>query len=116
MKYTSEQLDAIAAKLRGMPAAAKPKQEYTKQAAVGMLTKEINALQKRGYTLAQIAEALRGEGLDIATPTLKNYLLSTRPTRKKAPPAAITARPVDVKPQASGKASSFPVASDTDDI
>ncbi|WP_229258763.1 protein mobC [Duganella flavida] len=115
MKYTTEQLDAIAAKLRSMPAVAKPKQEYTKQAAVGMLTKEINTLQKRGYSLAQIAEALRGEGLDIATPTLKNYLLRTKPARKKTPPVSITVRPVEAKSQALGKAS-FPVASDTDDI
>lgn len=43
-------------------------------------------LQKNGYTLEQISQVLRGEGLDVATPTLKSYLLRARPASKK--PAA----------------------------
>lgn len=116
MKYTSEQLDAIAAKLRDMPAVEKRRQEYSKQAAVAVLIKEITALQKRGYALAEIAEALRGEGLDIATPTLKNYLLRTKPTRKKPSTANAVPKPVPPKPPPATKPSSFPVASDTDEI
>lgn len=116
MKYTSEQLDVIAAKLRDMPAAEKPRQEYTKQAAVEVLIKEIRGLQKRGYALAQIAEALRGEGLDIATPTLKNYLLRTKPARKKLSATSTDTKPVQAKPKPSSKSASFPVASDTDEI
>jgi len=117
MKYTSEQLDAIAAKLRDMPAVEKRRQEYSKQAAVAVLIKEITALQKRGYALAEIAEALRGEGLDIATPTLKNYLLRTKPARKKPSTAnAVPPKPVPPKPPPATKPSSFPVAYDTDEI
>jgi len=84
MKYTTEQLEAIAAKLRDMPPVEKKKQEHSKQEAVRILAKEITALQKRGYTLDQISETLRGEGLSIATPTLKSYLQRAKPA-KKAP-------------------------------
>ena len=74
MGYTNEKLEAIAAKLKNMPVIEKKKQEHSKQDAVKLLSKEIALLQKRGYTLDQIAETLRGEGLDITTPTLKSYL------------------------------------------
>jgi methionine synthase II (cobalamin-independent) len=84
MKYTTEQLEAIAAKLRDMPPVEKKKHEHSKQEAVRILAKEIGALQKRGYTLDQISETLRGEGLSIATPTLKSYLQRAKPA-KKAP-------------------------------
>lgn len=84
MKYTTEQLEAIASKLREMPPVEKKKQEHSKQEAVRVLSKEIAALQKRGYTLDQISETLRGEGLSIATPTLKSYLQRAKPA-KKAP-------------------------------
>jgi hypothetical protein len=143
MKYTTEKLESIAAKLRDLPPPDKRRQEYSKQAAVGVLIREITALQKRGYTLVQIAEALRGEGLDIASSTLKTYLLRTKPERKApAPRTASTSSPlaptagkqandrtsatrVPVKQvvskrapvkQTAMKQASFPIASDTDDI
>lgn len=84
MKYTTEQLEAIAAKLRQMPAVEKKKPNHSKQDAVRVLSKEIVALQKRGYTLEQISETLRGEGLGIATPTLKSYLQRAKPEKKTA--------------------------------
>ena len=73
-----EQIEAIAEKLRSMPPIDKSKQERTMQETIKILTKEIHLLQKRGYTLDHIAESLRGEGLDIATPTLKTYLHRTK--------------------------------------
>jgi methionine synthase II (cobalamin-independent) len=82
VKLTPENIEAIAAKLRELPPIEKPKPEFSKQEAVKLLSKEIVAMQKRGYTLVQISEALRGEGLSIATPTLKTYLQKARPTRK----------------------------------
>ena len=83
MKYTTEQLDTIASKLRNMPAIEKNKQEHSKQEAVKLLSKEIVAMQKRGYTLDQISEALRGEGIAVTTPTLKSYLQRAKPASKK---------------------------------
>ena len=84
MQYTTEQLDAIATKLREMPPIEKKKQRHSKQEAVKIISKEIIALQKRGYSLDQISETLRGEGLNIATPTLKSYLQRARPIKKSS--------------------------------
>ena len=83
MGYSNEKLGAIAAKLKTMPVIEKKKQEHSKQDAVKVLAKEIAALQKRGYTLDQIAETLRGEGLDITTPTLKSYLQRIKAAKNK---------------------------------
>ena len=117
MKYTTEQLDAIATKLRDMPKVEKKKQEHSKQEAVRVLSKEIAALQKRGYTLDQISETLRGEGLSIATPTLKSYLQRAKPDKKfpvqapgDTPPA-----PSAKKPSDASKAT-FTPKPDSDDI
>jgi hypothetical protein len=83
MSYTTEQLDAIAVKLRALPPIEKKKQLHSKQEAVRKLAKDITAMQKNGYTLDEISKILRGEGLDVATPTLKSYLQRARPTPKK---------------------------------
>lgn len=83
-KYTQEQIDGLAEKLRAMPPVERKKQEHSKQEAVRLLRKEIEAMQKRGYTLDDISEALRGGGLDITTPTLKNYLARAKPAGSKA--------------------------------
>ena len=83
MGYTNEKLEAIAAKLKTMPVIEKKKQEHSKQDAIKLLSKEIAALQKRGYTLDQIAETLRGEGLEITTPTLKSYLQRIKAGKNK---------------------------------
>ena len=85
MGYSNEKLGAIAAKLKTMPVIEKKKQEHNKQDAIKVLAKEIAALQKRGYTLDQIAETLRGEGLDITTPTLKSYLQRIKAGKNKEP-------------------------------
>jgi TolA-binding protein len=79
VKYTTEQLEAIASKLREMPVIEKKKQEHSKQESIKILSKEIASLQKKGYTLEQISEALSGEGLGISTPTLKSYLQRAKP-------------------------------------
>jgi len=120
MKYTTELLEAIAAKLRDMPPVEKKKREHSKQEAVRILAKEITALQKRGYTLDQISETLRGEGLSIATPTLKNYLQRAKPNKKQpaqakedTPPAA--RRPAVKKPEETSKAT-FTPKPDSDEI
>ena len=118
MKYTTEQLEAIASKLRDMPPVEKKQQEHNKQEAVRMLSKEIADLQKRGYTLDQISETLRGEGLSIATPTLKSYLQRAKPTKKApvhAPGDTPPPRPAVKNPADTSKAT-FTPKPDSDDI
>ena len=88
MKYTAEQVEAMAAKLRQLPPVEKKTQDFSRQETVKLLAKEITALQRRGYTLDAISESLRGVGLDILTPTLKNYLQRARPGKKKTVRAA----------------------------
>lgn len=117
MKYTTEQLEAIAAKLREMPPVEKKQQEHSKQEAVRVLSKEIAALQKRGYTLDQISETLRGEGLSIATPTLKSYLQRAKPA-KKAPVQAPgdTPPPLPAHKTADTSKATFTPKPDSDEI
>lgn len=119
MKYTTEQLEAIAAKLREMPLIEKKKQEHSKQEAVKLLSKEIASMQKRGYTLDQISEALRGEGLAVATPTLKSYLQRAKPASKKPPVQAQEDTPPPrpaVKKSADASKATFTPKPDSSDI
>jgi len=74
MKYTTEQIEAVRSKMKDLPPIEKKKQELGKSDVVKMLAKEIAVLRKRGYTFEQISEYLKGEGLDIGTPSLKSYL------------------------------------------
>ncbi len=127
MGYTNEKLEAIAAKLKNMPVIEKKKQEHSKQDAVKLLSKEIALLQKRGYTLDQIAETLRGEGLDITTPTLKSYLQRIKAGKNKDSKMAHktesqkTVTPVNKQATETGQKSkeskaSFTPKPDSDDI
>lgn len=87
MDYTLEIADRLAEKLRATPAKDPSQRRLDKQGVVRHLASEILALQQRGYTLEEVAESLRGHGLDITTPTLKNYLQRAKGAsseRKKA--------------------------------
>ena len=126
MKFTTEQIEAVRSKLKNLPEIEKVKKEHTKAETVRMLAKEITSLQKRGYALEQIADYLKGEGLDIGTPTLKSYLQRTKAaavatskskaqaqkdTPPPAPPETSTPRPEVDKSKAY-----FTPRPDTDDI
>jgi alanyl-tRNA synthetase len=93
-KYTPEQLESVAEKLRSMPPVEEKKKsaELSKQEAIKALSKDIRAMQKRGYTLEMIANILKAENISVSVPTLRNYLqaqrgrpaASTRRTRRGA--------------------------------
>jgi ribosomal protein L12E/L44/L45/RPP1/RPP2 len=74
MTYTLEQTEEMERTLRALPAMDSSKRRLNKQAVVKRLSRELAALQARGYTMEQIAECLRGIGFEISTPTLKSYL------------------------------------------
>lgn len=74
MAYTLEDVERMASDLRTLPAMDSAKRKLTKQAAIKHLAREIASLQKRGYSIEQVVDSLRGVGLDISTPTLKSYL------------------------------------------
>jgi hypothetical protein len=73
-QYKLEQIAGVAKKLRGLPAIEKKNLELTQKEAIRMLSKEIIALQKKGYALKQIIEVLHGEGMPITLATLKGYM------------------------------------------
>ena len=50
---------------------------------LSLLAGELVALQQRGYTIEEVAESLRGRGLAIPTPTLKNYLQRAKSKTEK---------------------------------
>ena len=94
MEYTVEKANQIAAALRALPPGDDSKCKLDKQGVVRRLADEILALQKRGYTIEQVAESLTTVGLDITTPTLKSYLQRIKKTGGKTPkrrpiPAAV---------------------------
>ena len=70
-KYTPEQLESVAEKLRSMPAVEEKKKstELSKQEAIKALSKDIRAMQKRGYTLEMIANILKDENIAVSVPT-----------------------------------------------
>ena len=95
--YKADHLEAVAAKLRAMPQVEKKPKDHNKQDAIKILAREIKAMQTRGYSLDQIGETLRGEGIAVTTPTLKSYLQRTKPVKK-----------ITVKPDANQKAEPRP--------
>jgi hypothetical protein len=72
--FTIESLDRIAAKLRALPPVDRSTRSLNKQEMVRRLAREIASLQRRGYTLEEVAESLRSSDVPITTPTLKSYL------------------------------------------
>ena len=103
MARTVAQAEALAEKLRALPAIENKNRPISKAEEIKLLANEIAALQERNYSLQQIAEFLTGEGLEISTATLKNYLqrskaTSKRPSKKK--PAAAPKEAPSPTPQA----------------
>ncbi|MET0340943.1 MAG: hypothetical protein ABW252_08070 [Polyangiales bacterium] len=72
-RITANTIETIATKLRRMPAVKKPP-EFSRQEALELLKSEITALQRRGYTIAQISKALRDEGLEVDAATVRGSL------------------------------------------
>jgi hypothetical protein len=84
MDYTLAAARRLAEELRAIPAKDPSQRRLDKQGMVRELAEELIALQKRGYTMEEIAESLRGRGLDITTLTLKNYLQRAKDGGRKS--------------------------------
>jgi len=119
---TEATLKAIAAKALEMP--EKPSQrDVSAREAVMALKREIQVLQKRGYTLDEVAEFLTGQGMPISSPTLRAYLQrsgSAGRTKKataadtaKATPSAHNAKPEAAAGETKGR---FTPRADSDEI
>ena len=92
IEYTVASANWLIAELRAIPPKDPAKRKLDKQRMVSLLAGELIALQQRGYTIEEVAESLRGRGLAITTPTLKNYLQRAKSkTEKRAKSGARTA-------------------------
>ena len=83
IEYTVESANWLIAELRAIPPKDPAKRKLDKQRMVSLLAGELIALQQRGYTIEEVAESLRGRGLAITTPTLKNYLQRAKSKAEK---------------------------------
>ena len=82
LSVTREKIDSIAVKLKSLPELPREKEAVSMQDAIKALAPTIAGLQKKGYSLVDIAKHLSDDGLKIAPLTLKNYLRRTK-TRQK---------------------------------
>ena len=73
MSYTKSQIEEFSRRLKELPAIEKPAQ-MSKLETIKALKPEIIAMQKKGYEVEKIAEALTSLGLEITAQTLKSYL------------------------------------------
>ena len=83
MGLSRDQVEQLRSTLKAVPKAPAASLDTTKQDAVKLLAREIEGLQRRGYSLEQIAEMLKGGGLIVSTPTLKSYLSRAKTTRER---------------------------------
>lgn len=83
MARTIAQAEALAEKLRALPAVENRNRVISKAEEVKILADEITALQNRNYTLQQIAEILTIDGLEIGVGTLKNYLQRSKSIKRQ---------------------------------
>ena len=103
IEYTVESANWLIAELRAIPPKDPAKRKLDKQRMVSLLAGELIALQQRGYTIEEVAESLRGRGLAITTPTLKNYLQrakSKTEKRAKSGPRTASSGPGSGTPKA----------------
>src|ERR1017187_537970 len=82
MGLSRDQVEQLRSTLRAVPKAPAAGVDTTKQEAVKLLAREIEGLQRRGYSLEQIAEMLKSGGLVVSTPTLKSYLSRAKTARE----------------------------------
>ena len=83
MSYTKSQIEEFARRLKELPTIEKPAQ-MSKLETIKALKPEIISMQKKGYEVEKIAEALTSFGLEITTPTLKSYLQKVSAKKKSS--------------------------------
>ena len=89
-EYTLEQIERIAEKLDRLPKVEKA--QFGKRDAIERLSKSILNVLKRGYSMDDVADHLRKEGLNLTASTLKTYLhrRTAKPVKAKNDPTPIS--------------------------
>ena len=83
MAYTLEDTNRVRELMRAAPEKAPNQRRTDKQAMVAEAIDDIEALQKRGYTLEEVAELWAKGGIEVTLPTFKSYLQRARKTRSQ---------------------------------
>jgi hypothetical protein len=78
-----ERIEAAKSRLRALPEKPKASKALSIAEAIRQIKNEVRAALKRGYTFDEIAQALKEDGIDIGTPTLKSYV--SRGNKKRTP-------------------------------
>lgn len=81
--YEAGTIAGLSEKLRALPAKEPASRKLNARDVVDALKHEIRDLLKRGYSLEDISEMLRGDAVFIPSGTIKRYL--SRNTTKRAP-------------------------------
>jgi hypothetical protein len=88
-----ERIEAARSRLRALPEKPRTPKAFSIAEAIRQIKTEVRAALKRGYTFDEIAQALKEDGIDVGTPTLKSYV--SRGNKKRS--AAKTAPNVVAK-------------------
>lgn len=83
MAYTLDDANRVRELMRSAPEKAPNQRRMDKQAIVAEVIDDIEAMQKRGYTLEEVAELWATGGVELTLPTLKSYMQRARKTRAK---------------------------------
>lgn len=110
MAYPLAQIEALKAQLKELPEPDVGNRSVSKQQAIRMLARDIAGLQRKGYTLEQVATLLSERGVEINAATLKSYIRRTK--RKR--PRGKTGPPGKAAPAAAAAAAEAPRASEKD--
>lgn len=106
MTYPLAQIEALKVQLKELPEPDVGSRSVSKQQAIRLLARDIARLQRKGYTLEQVAAVLSERGVDINAATLKSYLRRTkrRPRRGAQGAATATPRSADRAPREAARA------------
>lgn len=110
---TMKKVEELRQKLKAAPKVSPEKIEVTKTEAIGLLKGDIEAMQKRGYSLEAIAKFITDDGIEITTPTLKSYLqrakksTKTRSQKAAKPKQEGTQKPEKEEPNVKGNSADF---------
>ncbi len=69
-----EVISAAKKRLQSLPQKPKTPKPVPLSEAIRQIKSEVQAALKRGYTFDEIAQALKEDGIEVGTPTLKSYV------------------------------------------
>lgn len=85
---TRATVDSVVEKFKNLPEPPRDKAVISLREAIKELAPSIAVLREKGHSLDDIAKLLSGEGIEIASLTLKNYL--QRPKKKPKSKTGVT--------------------------